>query len=166
MCTKLARRRNSARASEFSSSQTQETVSMSTFGKKWVVAASIPALALGASLASAHHSAAQFDFSKRITVEGTVERFEVKNPHAAAVIALKDAKGARTVEYEGHSASHFYRAGYTRDMVHVGDKIAILIAPRRDGADGGFIQAFTVNGKTVGFGGLSPETGKRTDGGQ
>ena len=133
---------------------------MSTFVKKWVVAASIPALALGASLASAHHSAAQFDFSKRITVEGTVERFEVKNPHAAAVISVKDAKGTHNVEYEGHSASHFYRAGYTRDMVHVGDKIAILIAPRRDGADGGFIQAFTVNGKTVGFGGLSPETGK------
>ena len=54
------------------------------------------------------------------------------------------------------------RAGYTRDMVKVGDKIAILIAPRRDGEDGGFIQAFTVNGKTVGFGGLSPETGQRT----
>jgi len=136
---------------------------MSTIVKTWLVAASIPALALGASLAWAHHSAAQFDFSKRITVEGTVERFEVKNPHAAAVIAVKDAKGAHNVEYEGHSASHFYRAGYTRDMVHVGDKIAILIAPRRDGADGGFIQAFTVNGKTVGFGGLSP-TGKAADG--
>jgi hypothetical protein len=136
---------------------------MSTFVKTWLVAASIPALALGASLASAHHSAAQFDFSKRITVEGTVERFEVKNPHAEAVIAVKDAKGARKVHYEGHSASHFYRAGYTRDMVHVGDKIAIVIAPRRDGADGGFIQAFTVNGKTVGFGGLSP-TGKAADG--
>lgn len=133
---------------------------MSTFVKKWVVAASIPALAFGASLASAHHSAAQFDFSKRITVEGTVEKFEVKNPHASAVITLKDAKGERKAEYEGHSASHFYRAGYTRDMVHAGDKIAILIAPRRDGHDGGFIQAFTVNGKTVGFGGLSPETGK------
>jgi len=48
-------------------------------------------------------------------------------------------------------------------MVKVGDKIAILIAPRKDGEDGGFIQAFTVNGKTIGFGGLSPETGKRTD---
>ena len=133
---------------------------MSTFVNKWVVAASIPALVLGASLASAHHSAAQFDFSKRVTVEGTVEKFEVKNPHASAVILLKDAKGERKAEYEGHSASHFYRAGFTRDMVHAGDKIAILIAPRRDGHDGGFIQAFTVNGKTVGFGGLSPETGK------
>ena len=133
---------------------------MLTYVKKWVVAAAIPALALGASLASAHHSAAQFDFSKRVTIEGTVERFDVKNPHAAAIITVKDEKGTRSVEYEGHSASHFYRAGYTRDMIHVGDKIAILIAPRRDGADGGFIQAFTVNGKTVGFGGLSPETGK------
>lgn len=49
-------------------------------------------------------------------------------------------------------------------MLKPGDKIAILIAPRKDGEDGGFIQAFTVNGKTIGFGGLSPETGRRTDG--
>ena len=45
-----------------------------------------------------------------------------------------------------------------------GDKISILIAPRRDGEDGGFIQAFTVNGKTIGFVGLSPETGRRVEG--
>src|SRR4029453_13888166 len=115
MSTKPGKPRNSARASGFSSRHTQETVSMSTFVKTWLVAASIPALALGASLASAHPSPPQFDFSKRITVEGTVERFEVKNPHAVAVIAVKDAKGAHNVEYEGHSASHFYRAGYTRD---------------------------------------------------
>jgi hypothetical protein len=74
-----------------------------------------------------------------------------------------DKRGTRVAEYEGHSASHFYRAGYTRDLVKPGDKIAILIAPRRDGEDGGFIQAFTANGKTIGFGGLSPETGRRTD---
>jgi hypothetical protein len=133
---------------------------MSTLIRKLTLAASAPALLLCATLASAHHSAAQFDFSKRVTVEGTVKRFDVKNPHAWAVIELSDGKGAREAEYEWHSASHFYRAGYTRELVHAGDKISILIAPRRDGKDGGFIQAFTVNGKTVGFGGLSPETGK------
>ena len=69
-------------------------------------------------------------------------------------------RGTRDAEYEGHSASHFYRAGYTRGMVKPGDHIAILIAPRNDGEDGGFIQAFTVNGQTIGFGGLSPETGR------
>ena len=133
---------------------------MSVSIRRLIVAAGAPALLLSATLAAAHHSAAQFDFSKRVTIEGTVEQFNVTNPHAAALISVTDAKGTRDVEYEGHSASHFYRAGYTRDMVHVGDKIAILIAPRKDGADGGFIQAFTVNGKTVGFGGLSPESGK------
>ncbi len=49
-------------------------------------------------------------------------------------------------------------------MAEAGDEIAILIAPRGDGEDGGFIQAFTVDGHTVGFGGLSPETGRRDEG--
>lgn len=138
---------------------------MSSTIRKFVIAASAPALVLWAMAAAAHHSAAQFDFSQRITVEGVVKKFIVANPHTAAFVEVTDAKGTRDVEYEGHSASHFYRAGYTRGMVHVGDKIAILIAPRKDGADGGFIQAFTVNGRTVGFGGLSPETGKPADSG-
>jgi hypothetical protein len=133
--------------------------------KKFVAAVSGAALALCAAAAMAHHSAAQFDFGQRVTVEGIVKEFNVTNPHTWAVVELTDDKrGTRDAQFEGHSASHFYRAGFTRDMVKVGDKIAILIAPRRDGEDGGFIQAFTVNGKTIGFGGLSPETGKRVEG--
>jgi len=128
--------------------------------KRFVAAVSVPALVFWAMTAAAHHSAAQYDFTQRITIEGVVKAFKVINPHTSAVVEVKDAKGTRTIEFEGHSASHFFRAGYTRDMVHIGDKIAILIAPRKDGMDGGYIQAFTVNGKTVGFGGLSPETGK------
>jgi hypothetical protein len=137
---------------------------MSRLVRNLAIVFSVPALALCATVAGAHHSAAQFDFSQRVTIQGVVKEFNVTNPHTAAFVDVTDAKGTRTVEYEGHSASHFYRAGYTRDMVHAGDKIAILIAPRHDGHDGGFIQAFTVNGKTVGFGGLSPETGKATGG--
>jgi hypothetical protein len=136
---------------------------MSPVTRKFVVALSAPALVFWAMAAAAHHSAAQFDFSKRVTIEGVVEEFNVTNPHTEAVVEVTDEKGTRDVEFEGHSASHFYRAGYTRGMVEAGDKIAILIAPRRDGGDGGFIQAFTVNGKTIGFGGLSPVTGERVD---
>jgi hypothetical protein len=133
---------------------------MSAVMRKLVVALCAPALAFWAMAAVAHHSAAQFDFTKRVTVQGVVKQFLVTNPHTEAVVEVSDAKGTRDVHFEGHSASHFFRAGYTRDMVKAGDKIAILIAPRRDGGDGGFIQAFTVNGRTVGFGGLSPVTGK------
>jgi hypothetical protein len=138
---------------------------MPTSIKKIIVAASACAIALCAAVATAHHSAAQFDFGQRVTVEGVVKKFTVTNPHTWAVLEITDDKrGTRDAEYEGHSASHFYRAGFTRDMVKVGDKVAILIAPRRDGEDGGFIQAFTANGKTIGFGGLSPETGRRVEG--
>ncbi len=137
---------------------------MSKLMRTLAIVFSAPALALCATVAAAHHSAAQFDFGQRVTIQGTIKEFNVTNPHTAAVVEVTDAKGSRDVEFEGHSASHFYRAGYTRDMVKVGDKIAILIAPRHDGKDGGFIQAFTVNGKTVGFGGLSPETGKPAGG--
>jgi Family of unknown function (DUF6152) len=136
---------------------------MSAVTRRLIGALGASALALWAIGAAAHHSAAQFDFSQRVTVEGVVKEFKVTNPHTAAVVEVTDAKGTRDVEFEGHSASHFYRAGFTRDMVKAGDKISILIAPRRDGEDGGFIQAFTVNGRTVGFGGLSPETGKPAD---
>jgi hypothetical protein len=133
--------------------------------KTFVAACFAAALALSAAAAAAHHSAAQFDFAQRVTIEGVVKEFNVTNPHTWATVEITDDKrGTREAQYEGHSASHFYRAGYTRDLVKPGDKIAILIAPRRDGEDGGFIQAFTANGKTIGFGGLSPETGRRTDG--
>jgi hypothetical protein len=135
--------------------------------KNYVVAACGALFALGTALATAHHSAAQFDFAQRVTIQGIVKEFNVTNPHTWATVEITDDKrGTRVAEYEGHSASHFYRAGYTRDLAKPGDKIAILIAPRRDGEDGGFIQAFTVNGKTIGFGGLSPETGRRTDAAQ
>jgi hypothetical protein len=133
--------------------------------RKLLIGACASALALGATVVTAHHSAAQFDFAQRVTIEGVVKKFNVTNPHTWAVVEITDAKrGTRDAEYEGHSASHFYRAGFTRDMVKVGDQVAILIAPRKDGEDGGFIQAFTANGKTIGFGGLSPETGKRVEG--
>lgn len=134
---------------------------MSVIMRKLIVAASTALLMLCAMTAAAHHSAAQFDFSTPVTVEGVVKKFTIRNPHASFVLEVTDEKGTRDVEYEGHSASHFYRAGYTRDLLHKGDKIAILIAPRHDGEDGGFIISFTVNGKTViGFGNRSPETGK------
>jgi hypothetical protein len=124
--------------------------------------AAVAALALSATAVTAHHSAAQFDFGQRVTIEGVVKEFDVTNPHTSAIVEITDeARGTRDAEYEGHSASHFYRAGYTRGFVKPGDRIAILIAPRHDGEDGGFIQAFTANGKTIGFGGLSPETGER-----
>ena len=56
-----------------------------------------PALALFATIAGAHHSAAQFDFSQRVTIQGVVKEFNVTNPHTEAFVDVTDAKGTRTV---------------------------------------------------------------------
>ncbi len=102
--------------------------------------------------AAAHHSAAIFDFRNPVTLKGTVKAIKVVNPHTHMVLTITDAKGTRDWDFEGHSASNFYRAGFTRGSVKAGDKISITIAPLRDGHDGGYIVAFTTPaGDTVGF---------------
>jgi len=126
------------------------------------LAAGAAALALVAMNAAAHHSAAQYDFGKLTTIVGTVKEFHVMNPHTSAVVVVSDSKGTRPVTFEAHSASHFYRSGYTNGLVKAGDKIKLTVAPRRDGKDGGYIVGFTVHGKTVALGGVSrrERTGK------
>jgi hypothetical protein len=103
--------------------------------------------------AAAHHSAAPFDFAKATTITAKVKAFVVMNPHSHVVLVVSDKAGSREVEFEGHSASNFFRAGYTRGSVNSGDQITVTYAPRRDGKDGGFLLAFTTReGKKVGFG--------------
>ena len=102
--------------------------------------------------AAAHHSAAMFDFRHPVTVKGTVKAIQVINPHTHMQMTITDKKGTREWDFEGHSASNFYRAGYDRGAVNSGDVISITYAPMRDGKDGGYIVAFTTaNGETVGF---------------
>ena len=118
-----------------------------------IAAALAPAFALALAVpAGAHHSAAMFDFRKPVTVRGTVRMIKVVNPHTHMLLTITDAKGTRDWDFEGHSASNFYRAGFTRDAVKTGDKISITYAPMTDGSDGGYIVAFTTaQGTKVGF---------------
>ena len=113
-----------------------------------VLAASV--LAAGPVLA--HHSAAMFDFTKRVDAEGIVKDIRVINPHMSLTLAVTDAKGTRDIAFEGHSVNNFYRAGWRPSMVKAGDKIKVTFAPRKDGMDGGFVSAFvTADGKEIGF---------------
>jgi hypothetical protein len=97
-------------------------------------------LSAGASTASAHHSAAEFDLSIRDHyISGIVKEFRVRNPHTRIVLEITDEKGTRDVEFEGHSRNNFYRAGWREDMVKVGDRITLNAAPMRDGSDGGYV---------------------------
>jgi hypothetical protein len=99
----------------------------------------------------AHHSAAPFDFTGTITISGLVKEFSVLNPHSVIVLEVTDdERGTRDIEFEGMSASVFYRAGYIKSSVNQNDNISMTIAPRHDGGDGGFVMSFiTVDGQDI-----------------
>ena len=121
---------------------------MKTLGISSTVAAM---LMLGGSPATAHHSAVQFDFTKSVAVTGTVKKFEAINPHMRLVLHVKDAKGERDIEFEGHSTNNMYRAGYRDKMIKFGDTITVSVAPLKTGAEGGYVTAaVTASGQRFG----------------
>ena len=63
-----------------------------------------------APTAFAHHSAAMFDATKTITLEGSIERYEWANPHV--YIHLASSSGTWVVE--AGSPSMMERVGWTR----------------------------------------------------
>ena len=102
--------------------------------------------------ATAHHSAAGQDFSKRVELQGVVQSWRIVNPHGKLVVQVTDAKGTRDIELETHSRNNVYRSGYRDGMVKAGDKIKVYIAPNRDGSDGGYLVAFeTAAGERIGL---------------
>jgi len=114
----------------------------------------ITALALlaAAPLATAHHSAIQFDFTKQVAYTGTVKEFKAINPHMVLIIDVKDAKGAHEVQFEGHSTNNMYRSGYRKGMVNVGDTVTVNCAPQKDGKEGGYVVSVsTTNGGFFGM---------------
>jgi hypothetical protein len=117
-------------------------------------------VAASGALLGAHHSAVQFDFGKSVPVQGTVLKFQAINPHMRLVLRVTDAKGARDIEFEGHSTNNMYRSGYRDKMIQVGDAITVFVAPLRDGSDGGYVTA-ALTAKGVRFGAQSPAEAAR-----
>src|SRR5215468_1703689 len=57
---------------------------------------------------SAHHSAALFDVSKTLTLNGTITRVDWRNPHVVMVVDVKNETGtSSTWEFETGAPSWF-----------------------------------------------------------
>lgn len=87
----------------------------------------------------AHHGSQGYDFTKRITVKGTVSEFVWANPHCQIFLDVKDDKGA-VVNWaiESQSPGIMRRNSWTRTSVKPGDQITITLAPAKNGAPVGF----------------------------
>ena len=115
-------------------------------------AVALAALALaGSTPALAHHSFAMFDHVHRITVAGTVTKFDWTNPHVYIELAVADAKGGSArYTIECASPNVLTRVGWKFNTVKVGDKVSALINPLRNGQSGGMLETLTTpEGQTL-----------------
>ena len=103
--------------------------------------------ALGAP-AFAHHSFAMFDREKRRPLVGTVKEFQWTNPHVWIQVNVPGDKGMEEWGVECTSVNFMTRRGWNKDSLKPGDKIALVVAPLKDGSHGGsMISVTTINGK-------------------
>jgi hypothetical protein len=89
------------------------------------VCAAITALLLSAGTASAHHAFSRdFDQSKPVTLSGTVTKVQWTSPHVMTYIDVKDNNGKVTNwKVELGSPAQLTKAGWTRDMLKVGEMV-------------------------------------------
>ena len=77
--------------------------------------------------ASTHHSfMAEFDQSKKVTLDGTVTKVEWQNPHTYFLVAVKDVNG-KTANWrlETGSPSALILRGWTRETMKTGDHVVV-----------------------------------------
>ena len=96
------------------------------------------ALAVAVGSVQAHHSAAMFDMSKTVTLQGTVKEFQYTNPHSWLQVLVASPDG-KTVEwgFETEGPSTLLRVGIKLKTFQPGDKVTIVAHPMRDGRPAG-----------------------------
>jgi hypothetical protein len=114
----------------------------------WLVSS---ALILPLDLA-AHHSPAMFDFSREMTLTGTVRLFQWTNPHSYIQLVVKPDGGAEQEwSLEMGANVYLYNLGWRPSTVKAGDTLTVTVVPLRNGGQGGLlVRATTADGKTLG----------------
>ena len=108
-----------------------------------------------AGLASSHHSHAMFDFSREVSITGTVTAFTFRNPHGFLFVDVEEDNG-EVVNYwiEMGPIPSMIRRGIGYRTFQPGDVITLNLYPLMDGRPGGNYSTIeAADGET--YGGLS-----------
>ena len=99
---------------------------------------------LSMGVATAHHSTAEFDYTKQITINGMVKEVQWTNPHSYVQL-LVDGPGGQKVEWsvEIGSPSLNINLGWRKNSVKAGDEITMLLSPARNGKPYGTLRVLT-----------------------
>ena len=101
--------------------------------KRTLVALSLGGLTAVASL-SAHHSfSAEYFEEQKVSLEGDVIAFELKNPHSWLHVEVVDGNGQRQkFSAEWSNPARLKQAGFTTESFKPGDHLIITGSPARD----------------------------------
>jgi len=97
----------------------------------------LPALAILAAPAAAHHSYAMFDMTKIIALDATVTTFKWQNPHSFIEADVKAPEGAEHWAIEMTAPNNLVQEGWKRTTVKPGDRVTLYVHPLRSGDRGG-----------------------------
>src|SRR5215208_7468879 len=95
--------------------------------------------------ASAHHSYAMYDQTRKATVHGTVASLEWTNPHIWVWVAVDDGHGGTVLYgFESNAPSELSRFfGWHKRILNVGDAIRVDYSPLKSGNNGGTLRTIT-----------------------
>ena len=114
---------------------------------KWL----LPALALSAVPAAAHHSYSMFDMNKTVALEATVSRFKWQNPHSFIEADVQAPGGSERWAIEMTAPANLVQEGWKRSSLKPGDNVTIWVHPLRSGAKGGsYVGVKLADGSTLG----------------
>jgi Family of unknown function (DUF6152) len=113
----------------------------------------------------AHHGAASFDTSKKLTVKGTVVEWFWANPHCFLRFDVKGEDG-QTVQWavETQSGPNITPLGYTKQTLKPGDEVIVTLTPVRNGKPlGRLLSVVLPNGKKLGVSAATSGEGRGDD---
>lgn len=101
----------------------------------FVATALLGALSTG-NLAAHHSLGATYDMNKTVALEGEIAQFLFRNPHSYLHVEAPDANGVlQRWSLEWRDAGSLREQGMGRDVLKVGDKVAITMHPSRSTND-------------------------------
>jgi hypothetical protein len=111
----------------------------------------LPALAILAAPAAAHHSYAMFDMTKTIALDATITQFKWQNPHSFIEADIKTPDGSEHWAIEMTAPNNLVQEGWKRTTVKPGDRVTLYVHPLRSGDKGGsFSGVKLANGTMLG----------------
>ena len=99
---------------------------------------------LPVAVATAHHSTAEFDYTKQLTIHGKVKEVQWTNPHSYIQLLVNGEDGQQ-VEWsvEIGSPSLNINLGWRKNSVVAGDEVTMLLSPARNGTPYGTLRVLT-----------------------